>query len=105
MIVDPAVLSITFPHGRRVPYWAKDTLFANPIMRKILVGGGVVPVDRRTKNNALLYKATYEVLGLGEVVGVFPEGTSHTLPGLKELKDGVSWVSVFTVLCRRRMFE
>ncbi|RUS30844.1 hypothetical protein BC938DRAFT_478888, partial [Jimgerdemannia flammicorona] len=94
MIVDAAVLSITFPHGRRVHYWAKDSLFANPIVRKILIGGGVVPVDRRTKNNSLLYKATYEVLGLGEVVGVFPEGTSHTLPRLKEFKDGVSWAAL-----------
>jgi glycerol-3-phosphate O-acyltransferase/dihydroxyacetone phosphate acyltransferase len=53
-----------------------------------------VPVDRTTKNNAQLYAATYEVLRLGEVVAVFPEGTSHTLPRLGEFKDGVSWAAL-----------
>ncbi|CAG8505047.1 7798_t:CDS:2 [Dentiscutata heterogama] len=91
MIVDPAVLAVTFPHHRKIHFWAKNSLFKNKYTRPILVGGGVVPVDRTTKNNKALFSATLEVLKLGEVVAVFPEGTSHSESRLLELKDGASW--------------
>ncbi|CAO3669374.1 unnamed protein product [Umbelopsis vinacea] len=94
MIVDPSALSNTVPHGRRCHYWAKHTMFKHPLAKRILDDSGVVPVDRTTKNNALLYASTYEVLRLGEVVAVFPEGTSHTLPRMGEFKDGVSWAAL-----------
>ena len=93
MIVDPAVLSVTFPRQRRLHYWAKDSMFKNPYAAAFLNDCGVVPVDRTTKNNAKLYAATFEVLKLGEAVAVFPEGTSHTLPRLGAFKDGTSFVS------------
>ncbi|CAG8666489.1 11292_t:CDS:2 [Racocetra fulgida] len=60
MIVDPAVLAVTFPHNRKLHFWAKNSLFANKYTRPILVGGGVVPVDRATKNNKALFAATLE---------------------------------------------
>lgn len=93
MIVDPAVLSVTFPNKRRLHYWAKDSMFKNPYAASFLNDCGVVPVDRTTKNNSLLYAATFDVLKLGEAVAVFPEGTSHTLPRLGTFKDGTSFVS------------
>ena len=74
MIVDPAVLAYTFPHKRKVHFWAKNSLFKNPHAAKILKSSGVVPVDRTTKNNKTLFASTFEVLKLGEVVAVFPEG-------------------------------
>jgi len=36
----------------------------------------------------------YLVLALGECIGVFPEGTSHTEPQMIPLKDGVSWAAL-----------
>ncbi|KAI8334851.1 hypothetical protein EDC96DRAFT_525250 [Choanephora cucurbitarum] len=94
MIVDPAVLSVTFPRQRRLHYWAKDSMFKNPYAAAFLNDCGVVPVDRTTKNNAKLYAATFEVLKLGEAVAVFPEGTSHTLPRLGAFKDGTSFAAL-----------
>ncbi|CAG8690039.1 19704_t:CDS:2 [Cetraspora pellucida] len=94
MIVDPAVLAVTFPHHRKIHFWAKNSLFANKFTRPILVGGGVVPVDRTTKNNKALFSSTLEVLKLGEIVAVFPEGTSHSESRLMELKDGASWAAL-----------
>ena len=74
MIVDPAVLANTFPHKRKLHFWAKDSIFVNKAFNAILASGGVVPVDRKTKNNKALFAATFEVLKLGEVVALFPEG-------------------------------
>jgi 1-acyl-sn-glycerol-3-phosphate acyltransferase len=34
------------------------------------------------------------VLALGESIGVFPEGTSHTSPHMLPLKDGISWAAL-----------
>lgn len=97
MIIDPAVLSVTFPNKRRLHYWAKDSMFKSPYAASFLHDSGVVPVDRTTKNNSQLYAATFEVLKQGEAVAVFPEGTSHTLPRLGTFKDGTSFVSDFIV--------
>ncbi|KAI8967002.1 hypothetical protein BDF20DRAFT_902831 [Mycotypha africana] len=94
MIIDPAVLSVTYPKQRRLHYWAKDTMFKNPYAAKFLSNCGVVPVDRTTKNNKLLYASTFQVLKLGEAVAVFPEGTSHTLPKLGLFKDGTSFAAL-----------
>ncbi|KAJ8661867.1 hypothetical protein O0I10_002196 [Lichtheimia ornata] len=94
MIVDPAVLSVTFPDHRRFHYWAKDSMFKHPLAKRFLENCGVVPVDRKTRNNAQLYAATYDVMRLGESVAVFPEGTSHTLPHLGTFKDGTSFAAL-----------
>ena len=66
-------------------------------------------MDRKTRNNQLLFKGTFERqsvlelldfadditgLALGESIGVFPEGTSHTEPHQIPLKDGTSWAAL-----------
>ncbi|CAO3599063.1 unnamed protein product [Absidia cylindrospora] len=94
MVVDPAVLSVTFPGQRRLHYWAKNTMFKHPYAKIFLENCGVVPVDRTTKENVLLYSSTFDVLRLGEAVAVFPEGTSHTLPRLGLYKDGASFAAL-----------
>jgi 1-acyl-sn-glycerol-3-phosphate acyltransferase len=33
-------------------------------------------------------------MALGECIGVFPEGTSHTEPHMIPLKDGTSWAAM-----------
>ncbi|SCZ94813.1 BZ3500_MvSof-1268-A1-R1_Chr12-1g03675 [Microbotryum saponariae] len=93
--VDPSVLSIKFPHGRMLHYWAKSTLFTNKIAGSILRSAGNLAVDRKTRDNALLFASTFDVLKQGECVALFPEGTSATLPGLlPQLKDGASWAAL-----------
>ena len=37
-------------------------------------------------------------MALGECVGVFPEGTSHTEPHMIPLKDGMSWAALEYIL-------
>ncbi|KAG8980776.1 hypothetical protein FRB90_007498, partial [Tulasnella sp. 427] len=94
MIIDPAMLSSTFPHGRLIHYWAKATLFANPIAKAILVDAGNIPVNRRSKDNQSMFKGTFDALGADEVVALFPEGTSYTEPRIMQVKDGASWAAL-----------
>lgn len=94
MIIDPALLSTQLTHGIKLHYWAKNTLFKNPIIRFILVDSGNIPVDRTTKNNQLLFKGTFDVLKLGEAVALFPEGTSYTEPRIMQIKDGIGWTAL-----------
>ncbi|WVQ84664.1 hypothetical protein IAT38_006819 [Cryptococcus sp. DSM 104549] len=94
MAIDPAVLSNTVPHGHLLHYWVKDSLFKNPAVGWLLRNAGNIAVDRKTKNNQMLFRGTFEALARGESIGVFPEGTSHTEPHLILLKDGTSWAAL-----------
>ncbi|KAG8731761.1 hypothetical protein FRC11_002459 [Ceratobasidium sp. 423] len=91
MAVDAAVLSWAVPYHRRVHYWAKASLFGHPIAKFVLTNSGVLPVDRKSKDNQVLFRGTFEALAKGEIVGVFPEGTSYTEPRIMQVKDGVAW--------------
>ncbi|KAF8756979.1 Phosphate acyltransferase [Rhizoctonia solani] len=70
---------------------AVDAAFCNPIAKFVLTNSGVLPVDRKNKDNQVLFRATFEALAQGEIVGVFPEGTSYTEPQIVQVKDGVAW--------------
>ncbi|KAF8643454.1 hypothetical protein AX16_009010 [Volvariella volvacea WC 439] len=41
-----------------------------------------------------LFKETSKALGRGEVIGVFPEGTSYTEPGIVQMLPGAAWAAV-----------
>lgn len=63
--------------GRRPRFLAKAELFENPFLRMALGGAGQIPVRRGTGERAPLDAAT-RALETGEVVFVYPEGTSAT---------------------------
>ncbi|KIK98623.1 hypothetical protein PAXRUDRAFT_133855 [Paxillus rubicundulus Ve08.2h10] len=108
-IIDIAALSVTIPYRRRICYWAKSTLFKNPIAGAVLTSSGSIPVYRNPNNlgssgnggasgssisQTELFRHTSAALARGEVVGVFPEGTSYTEPYIVQLKDGAAWAAV-----------
>jgi 1-acyl-sn-glycerol-3-phosphate acyltransferase len=65
--------------GRRPRFLAKAELFRNPFVRTVLRGTGQIPVRRGTGDQAPLDAATL-ALRQGEVVVVYPEGTSTSKP-------------------------
>ncbi|KAG1724488.1 acyltransferase [Suillus lakei] len=105
-IVDIAALSATISYRRRVCYWAKSSLFKNPISAALLTSSGSIPVYRNPNSSsssflsnsnssqADLFRHTSAALTAGEVIGVFPEGTSYTEPGIVQVKDGAAWAAV-----------
>ncbi|RPD65473.1 glycerol-3-phosphate-1-acyltransferase [Lentinus tigrinus ALCF2SS1-7] len=109
-ILDIATLSVTIPHRRPVCFWAKSTLFKNPVVGAILSSSGSIPVARNPNStpvpteqpggagpalsqsavNEALFRETFKALEREEVIGVFPEGSSHSEPSLAQVKDGAS---------------
>ncbi|MGH2528909.1 MAG: lysophospholipid acyltransferase family protein [Actinomycetota bacterium] len=63
--------------GRRPRFLAKQELFENPFLSVVLRGAGQIPVRRGTGDQAPL-EAAARALARGEVVMVYPEGTSVT---------------------------
>jgi glycerol-3-phosphate O-acyltransferase / dihydroxyacetone phosphate acyltransferase len=84
-------LANTVHQKRPLMYWAKASLFKNPIAAKVLYTAGVIPVDRGAKDNHKLFAGTFKALSDGDCVALFPEGTSYTMPRIVQFKDGASW--------------
>jgi 1-acyl-sn-glycerol-3-phosphate acyltransferase len=72
------------PIGRYVRFMAKEAVFSHPVAGPLMRGMKHIPVDREAGAGA--YSAAVEALASGELVGVFPEGTtsrSYTVKGFK----------------------
>ncbi|KAF8549758.1 hypothetical protein OG21DRAFT_1514834 [Imleria badia] len=94
MILDPSVLSTSFPHRRILNYWSKASLFNNNFLAWLLYSSGNIPVDRKSKDRQVLFRGTFEALARGGAVALFPEGTSYTEPRIMQVKDGASWAAL-----------
>ncbi|TFL03794.1 hypothetical protein BDV98DRAFT_525392 [Pterulicium gracile] len=100
-MIDIATLAATIPHRRHVSFWAKSSMFANPVFRWILVSSNTIPVRRNPdklsastdSSSTSLFKETCLALDEGRVIGVFPEGTSYTQPGIMQIKEGAGWAA------------
>jgi hypothetical protein len=93
-------LAVTIPFRRHLSFWAKDTLFSNPISCAILTSSGSIPVHRNSRSSSSrvatipahksLFGESSAALAKGTAVGVFPEGTSYTEPRIMQVKDGAA---------------
>lgn len=70
------------------------SLFANPVIRQILLSTGNIPVDRKSNDRRVLFRGTFEALSKGYAVALFPEGTSYTEPRIMQIKDGAAWAAL-----------
>lgn len=80
---------------RKVNFIAKAELFKNPILAWL--GGlfDVIPV-KRGKQDVDSMKKSLKVLNSGEVLGLFPEGTTHGLQKKVKVKNGASYMALRT---------
>lgn len=98
-LVDPMLALATLP--RPVVFVAKSTLWRVPVLRFVLDALAVVPVVRRVdveregepggpgRNDESLERLA-GVLNAGGAVLIFPEGRSHSDPGLSPLRSGAA---------------
>lgn len=91
-IVDSFSIGLATP--RKVHFVARSTLFVNPWLARLLTRLGVIPIYRKMDaaaemgRNADVFRRCYELLDLGGVIGIFPEGITHVDPQVKEMRTG-----------------
>jgi 1-acyl-sn-glycerol-3-phosphate acyltransferase len=80
---------------RKLHYMAKDTLWKNPLLARILPSVGAFPVHRESADREALRRAE-RVLDAGEVLILFPEGERRTGPVVEDLHEGVAFLAART---------
>lgn len=75
-LFDPWLLALATP--RPVHYMAKSELWKYPLVGSTLDAFGAFPVERGTGDSTAISRAA-ELLRSGEVLGMFPQGTSKQL--------------------------
>ena len=97
-LVDPALVAATA--GRNVRFLAKAPLFSHPLIGWLVRGVGSVPVYRQQDDPTLVaqnldsFRDVHRVLAAGDVVGLFPEGISHSASRLAPLKTGAARMAI-----------
>jgi glycerol-3-phosphate O-acyltransferase/dihydroxyacetone phosphate acyltransferase len=97
-LVDPAAMVIAA--GRPVRFLAKYPLFLMPSIAWLVKGVGAVPVYRiqdvpeKMGENVDSFRDAHHALGAGDIVGIYPEGTSHLGRQLVPLKTGAARIAL-----------
>ena len=78
--------------GRQLRLMGTAGIFTVPVLGRVLLAVGIVPVKRRSEQARGLLDGAVGMLAAGEAVGVFPEGAiRHRADGLPaELKTGAA---------------
>ncbi|MDX1420153.1 MAG: 1-acyl-sn-glycerol-3-phosphate acyltransferase [Rubricoccaceae bacterium] len=98
-LIDPALILATFPG--RIVFGARDGLLRWPLLGRLFRALGTVPIYRpsdtagmtdeaRRALNARSLDALAAELAAGSFAALFPEGRSHDLPHVAELKTGAA---------------
>jgi glycerol-3-phosphate O-acyltransferase/dihydroxyacetone phosphate acyltransferase len=101
-LLDPAVVAAVA--RRPVRFLAKAPLFSDPQVGWLVRGAGAIPVYRaqddpaRMGGNEDAFRAAYAALAEGDAMGIFPEGLSHSEPGLTPLKTGAARIALGAAL-------
>jgi glycerol-3-phosphate O-acyltransferase/dihydroxyacetone phosphate acyltransferase len=99
-LVDPLFLLCFAP--KPVSFLAKAPLFGYPIIGSIIRTFDAIPVYRKQEigdaslkdANAEMFARAREVLQRGGGIAIFPEGTTHDDPQLRELKTGAARIAL-----------
>lgn len=97
-LVDPALVAAMA--GRNVRFMAKAPLFTHPLVGWLVKAVGSVPVYRQQDDPTQLsqnldsFRDVHSVLAGGDVVGIFPEGISHSASRLAPLKTGAARIAI-----------
>lgn len=93
-ILDGILLLIVSP--RRVRFLVAEEMFFHPFLHGIFRGMDCIPVYRTRSQNGDALRAAYEALRRGEVIGIFPEGTTSDLGHMRMIKRGVGLLALKT---------
>lgn len=99
-LVDPLVIQYVLP--RRITLTAKASLADDPYLGFLMRAVGVLRFHRRDETparssveaNRRAIQACRDHLARGEALCIFPEGKSHSAPGMLPFKHGVSRIAL-----------
>ena len=96
-LIDPLFLLCFAP--RRVSFLAKAPLFHYPVIGWIVRAFDSIPVYRKQDNvstagNRETFARARVILERGGAIAIFPEGTTHSDPRLRELKTGAARIAL-----------
>jgi glycerol-3-phosphate O-acyltransferase / dihydroxyacetone phosphate acyltransferase len=97
-LLDPTL--VVAAGSRPVRFLAKAPLFKSAAIGWLVKASGAIPVYRRQDDpsqmskNEDAFNAVFEALGHGHVVGIFPEGISHSEPGMAPLRTGAARIAL-----------
>lgn len=95
-LVDPLFVLCFAP--RPVSFLGKAPLFRYPVIGWFVRALDSIPVYRKQDNttgtNAETFARAREILGRGGSIAIFPEGTTHSDPQLRELKTGAARIAL-----------
>ena len=92
---DPIIIALNLPRDSRLTVMAKDSLFRIPLLGFFLKMLGIFTV-KRGGNDLTAMKTAMKVLGGGNRLLVFPEGTRVEEQGEVEAKGGVTMMATRT---------
>ena len=97
-LIDSLLVSGVLP--RKVHYLATAALFRNPLVARFLAACGAIPVYRRQDDpdkmdrNADAFAACFRALERGQLVGIYPEGTTHSESRVQRIKTGAARIAL-----------
>lgn len=89
-MLDPVVIGTMLP--RKVHFMAKEELFRNPILSRIVSNLGAFPVKRETADFGAI-KNSLRILKEGGVFGIFPEGTRQKEGEVQNFSHGMASIA------------
>jgi len=85
---------------RKVHYLATAALFRNPLVARFLAACGAIPIYRkqddpdRMDRNTDAFAACYRALERGDLIGIYPEGTTHAERRVQRIKTGAARIAL-----------
>ena len=97
-LIDSLLVGGVLP--RKVHYLATAALFRNPLVARFLAACGAIPVYRkqddpdRMDKNADAFAACFRALERGDLIGIYPEGTTHSEDRVQRIKTGAARIAL-----------
>lgn len=85
---------------RKVHYLATAAMFRNPLMARLLLACGAIPVYRKQDDpdkmdrNLDTFAACFATFSRGRLVAIYPEGTTHAEKRVQRIKTGAARIAL-----------
>ncbi|MDR2429308.1 MAG: 1-acyl-sn-glycerol-3-phosphate acyltransferase [Puniceicoccales bacterium] len=92
--IDPALIAGTL--GRELYFFARKTLFDQPLLGHVMRTCNTIPVDRDAHSDITAFKRIFTALRNGHPLLIFPEGTRSPDEQLQNAQPGIGLIACKT---------